>query len=76
MTFALRTRHLPVKTGIETYVGKTGWVYQALKPTGQVKVNGEIWSAELVDGEPGPLPPNCPIVVVAVEGLHLRVKKT
>jgi len=75
MTFALRTRHLPVKTGIETYVGKTGWVYQALQPTGQVKVNGEIWSAELVDGEPGPLPPNSSIVVVAVEGLHLRVKK-
>ena len=75
MTFALRTRHLPVKTGIETYVGKTGRVVQTLQPTGQVKVNGEIWSAELVDGEPSPLPPNSPIVVVAVEGLHLRVKK-
>ena len=75
MTFALRTRHLPAKTGIETYVGKTGWVVQTLQPTGQVKVNGEIWSAELGDGEPGPLPPHSQIVVVATEGLHLRVKK-
>ena len=75
MTFALRTRHLPVKTGVGMIVGKTGWVYQALQPAGQVKVNGEIWSAELADDEPGPLPPNSPIVVVAVEGLHLRVKK-
>lgn len=36
-----------VKTGAERLLGARGQVYQALNPQGYVRVNGELWRAEI-----------------------------
>jgi membrane-bound serine protease (ClpP class) len=67
-----RIRRLPPQVGIETIIGRRGLVRSALAPSGYVFVDGENWTAELDEGtaEPGDS-----VVVTAVEGLKLKVKK-
>lgn len=69
---ALRTRHLPVRTGSGLLIGKQGEVRQALAPGGTVQVGGELWSAD-TEGET--IEAGQKVVVVAVNGLRLKVKK-
>ncbi len=75
MTLAVRAMRRPVLTGTTTLVGRLGTVRRELNPRGQVQVAGELWSAELTDDQPGPLPPGSQIQVTDVEGLRLRVRK-
>jgi membrane-bound serine protease (ClpP class) len=72
LLIALRTRNLPVTMGSESLVGKMGEVRQALAPGGMVQLGGELWSAE-TEGET--IEVGQKVVVVAVEGLRLKVKK-
>jgi membrane-bound serine protease (ClpP class) len=72
LLIALRTRNLPVTMGSESLVGKMGEVRQALAPGGTVQLGGELWSAE-TEGET--IEVGQKVVVVAVEGLRLKVKK-
>ncbi len=74
MTIAVRAQRRPILFGRETMPGKQGLVEQALNPRGMVRVNGELWSAELVDGI-GPLPAGARVEVVSISGLVLRVRK-
>jgi membrane-bound serine protease (ClpP class) len=67
---ALRTRKMPVQTGVERLVGSEGVALQDLAPKGTVRVLGEQWTAEAVGttisrGER--------VEVKAVEGLRLKV---
>lgn len=69
----LRAQRRRPTTGMEGIVGEEGVAFTKLQPTGQVKVHGEMWNAESVDGN---LPKDTPIVVTEAKGLLLKVKKT
>ncbi len=58
--------------GLVSMVGARGEVVSELAPRGMVRVHGEIWSAESVDGSE--LSPGTPVVVVAQERLRLYVR--
>jgi membrane-bound serine protease (ClpP class) len=68
----LRAQRHKVQTGREGLVGAVGVARSALAPEGTVFVQGEIWSAESVDG---PIPAGGRVRVTRVDGLRLRVKK-
>ncbi len=75
VTVALRARRLPVQTGREALPGRTGVARSALNPGGTVYAAGEMWRAEVVPGEECPLEEGAKVLVVAVEGLTLKVKR-
>lgn len=63
------------KTNVEAVIGQSGPVVKGIEryATGQVKINGQIWSALSEDGEP--IETGMKVQVVAVEGVKLIVKK-
>lgn len=75
LLFALRAQSSPVRMGQESLVGRTGIVRVPLTPTGSVQLGGELWSAELAEGEEA-LQPGTRVQVVRVEGLRLVVRKS
>jgi membrane-bound serine protease (ClpP class) len=68
----LRIRRMPPLVGVETMVGKRAVARSALEPSGFVFLNGEYWSAEAEDGA---VQPGEGVVITAVKGLKLRVRK-
>jgi membrane-bound serine protease (ClpP class) len=74
LIFALRAQRAPIRTGQESLVGRQGIVRSELAPTGTVQVGGELWSAELAEGEEK-IPINVRIQVVRVHGVRLYVRK-
>jgi membrane-bound serine protease (ClpP class) len=70
MTLVVRTHRSQVATGAEGLVGKHGVARSELAPRGTVFVHGELWNARSED----PVPAGGEIVVVAVEGMRLRVR--
>jgi membrane-bound serine protease (ClpP class) len=73
MMIAVRAQRAPVLTGQESMVGKVGVTRSEINSTGTVQVGGELWTAELVEGE-APIPAGAHVVVTQVEGIRLRVK--
>ena len=73
--FAIKAQQTPIRTGQESLIGRTGTVRQEIPTfgTGQVHVAGELWSAELAEGNE-PIPKGARVEVVAVKGIHLRVR--
>ena len=70
-TFFVRwSKRRRATVGVETLVGRSAVVVRALKPRGQVKLDGEVWQArasvELLPGDE--------VVVTAIEGLVLTVE--
>jgi membrane-bound serine protease (ClpP class) len=72
--FGIRALKVPVRTGQESLVGKTGTATSALTPTGQVQLGSELWTAEAVEGS-GKIRKGDKVEVVEVRGLRLKVKK-
>jgi len=72
--FGIRALKVPVRTGQESLVGKTGTATSALIPTGQVQLGSELWTAEAVEGS-GKIRKGDKVEVVEVRGLRLKVKK-
>ena len=68
----IRAQKQRVQTGREGLVGAVGVARSELAPAGTVFVQGEIWSAESVDG---PIPAGGRVRVTRVDGLRLRVRK-
>ena len=68
---ALRARHLPVVSGLDSFVGREGVVTQDLAPKGVVHVGSELWSAESISGT---VSEGQRVRVVAAEGLRLKVE--
>ncbi len=68
----LRAQMRKVQTGREGLVGAVGVARSELAPDGTVFVQGELWTAESVDG---PIPAGGRVRVTRVDGLRLRVKK-
>lgn len=63
------------KTNVEAVIGLDGPVLKGIEryATGQVKINGQIWTALSEDGEP--IEVGAKVLVVAVEGVKLIVKR-
>ncbi|OPL09709.1 MAG: hypothetical protein AVO33_06100 [delta proteobacterium ML8_F1] len=75
-TKPLVKRHLHVgeeKTNIDGFIGLTGVVTKAITTheTGQIKVNGQIWTAYSEEE----IPPGATVTVESVSGVRLKVKK-
>jgi membrane-bound serine protease (ClpP class) len=76
LTFAIRSQQVPVRTGQVALVGRSGRVRVPIQKHSQGKVHlaGEMWTAELAEGEE-PLEEGDRVEVVEVDGIRLRVKK-
>lgn len=71
VTLAVRVHHEKVDTGREGLIGLRGEARSDLDPEGQVFVHGEYWSAR----SPEPVRKGDAVIVTAVDGLKLTVKK-
>lgn len=76
LMFAIRAQRTPVRTGMESLIGKTGVVKQAIPEngTGLVQVASELWTACLSPDET-PMEVGESIEVTGVEGIRLMVKR-
>jgi membrane-bound serine protease (ClpP class) len=68
----LRAQRRRPATGREALLGAVGEARSELAPQGVVFVQGELWTAESVDGR---IPEGARVRVVEVEGLRLKVRK-
>jgi membrane-bound serine protease (ClpP class) len=74
LMLALRAQRVPIRAGMEAVAGRMGVARSAIDPEGMVQAAGELWSAELIDGEE-PVAKGERVEVVEVEGIKLRVRK-
>ncbi len=68
--FAIRAYRRKPATGKEGLVGEEGITIDALNPTGQIEIHGEIWKAT-ADSR---IKKGQPVVVEAVDSKHLQLK--
>ena len=73
VSFAVRAQLRPMAVGREALVGRVGRAQTALNPAGMVQVAGELWSAELEEGQPR-LKAGAQVEVISVHGLKLQVR--
>jgi len=70
-------RHAPVQSGIEALRNSPAQAITRLNPRGKVRVQGEVWTAE-VDPIPGldmtPVEAGQPVEVTGLEGVVLKVR--
>jgi membrane-bound serine protease (ClpP class) len=74
LTFALRAQKVPIRMGQESLIGKTGIVRRGLEPVGTVQAAGELWTAELAEGEQ-PIPAGERVEIVKAEGVRVFVRR-
>jgi len=75
LMFALRALRVPVSSGIESFVGKTGTARSPVNGSGgQVQLGSELWSAESVEGSET-IGQGDRVEVVGIKGLRLQVRK-
>ena len=74
LLFAVRAQKSPIRTGVESILGRVGTVRDALAPVGTVQLGGELWTAQAVEGE-GALQAGERVEVVRLEGNRLLVRK-
>jgi membrane-bound serine protease (ClpP class) len=75
LMFALRTTHVPISMGAESYVGKMGTARTPIEEAGgQVQLESELWTAEPINGSEK-IGKGDRVEVVEVKGLRLRVRK-
>jgi membrane-bound serine protease (ClpP class) len=67
-----RTRHAPILTGTEKYIGQVARVYQDLAPRGRVWFDSQLWFAETRQQQP--VPAQQPVRIVGMDGLTLIVE--
>lgn len=73
LSIALRAMRSPVLTGIESLIGKRGYVKTTLSPQGMVQVAGEEWGA--ISSDESTIMQSTAIEVIAKNGINLIVKK-
>lgn len=69
----LKAQKRKVDTGEQGMIGTEGVTVTILNPNGQVRVLGETWSAESVEGK---IPKDSKVIVTEIRGLLLKVKKS
>jgi membrane-bound serine protease (ClpP class) len=68
-----QARKMKVKVGPERLIGTIGTVTQPFTPVGEVRVDGQLWRAEMISGD---VKQGDQVEVVSREGLILKVKST
>ncbi len=71
VTKAVKAHRTKPSTGKEGLVGEEGWADSEIAPEGRVFVRGEYWNAWSDE----PIPSGGKVVVVAVEGMRVKVRK-
>jgi membrane-bound serine protease (ClpP class) len=74
LTYALRAQKSPIRMGQESLIGRTGTVRTSIDPVGTVQAAGELWTAELADGEQ-PIQPGERVEIVRAEGVRIFVRR-
>lgn len=74
LMFALRALRVPVSSGVESYIGKTGTAKTWHEAGGQVQLASELWTAEK-SSDSDSIRKGDPVEVVEVKGLRLKVRK-
>ncbi len=74
VSFAVRAQHAPLRTGQNTLLGQVGTVRTSIAPHGTVQVAGELWSADLAQGQEA-LPAGSRVEVVNINGVKVVVRK-
>ncbi len=69
----MRAQKRKIDTGEQGMIGANGIAVTLLNPSGQVRVQGEIWGAESADGK---IAKDTKVTVTEIHGLLLKVKKT
>jgi membrane-bound serine protease (ClpP class) len=72
--YAMRAQKVPISMGPEALIGQIGTASSDLSPRGSVRLRGERWLAELVEGEE-PLAQGARVEVVRLVGNRLYVRK-
>jgi membrane-bound ClpP family serine protease len=74
-TYRKASQALRIKpvAGLVDMIGIQGKVVGRLNPSGQVKIRGELWTAETESGE---MKPGKKVVVIGQKGLRLTVRET
>lgn len=70
----MRTRRLPLKTGMEQYIGQEAVVFRDLKPEGRVWFEGQTWNARLVSGQTRTAREGQKVRIIGIERLTLIVE--
>ena len=74
LMIALRAQKAPIRTGRESFVGRTGTARSTIAPFGTVQMGGELWSGELAPGEDTILE-GANVEVLEVQGVRVIVRK-
>jgi membrane-bound serine protease (ClpP class) len=69
---AVKAQRRKVTTGESAIIGSEAVTLSILNPTGQVRLQGETWSAESAEGK---IEKNVKVIVTEVRGLLLKVRK-
>ncbi len=66
----------PIPSNIDAVLGRKGTVLQRIAPhaPGQVRVNDEVWRAEVAPDAPGPFEAGAVVTVAGVNGVTLQVR--
>ncbi len=70
--YGIKAQKLKPKTGIDSLINMTGETISEINPKGQVRVHGEIWNAESVEGI---IAKGEDVIVVGVSKLKLLIRK-
>jgi membrane-bound serine protease (ClpP class) len=70
--FGIKAQSRKPTTGIEGIIGEVGETISSLDPEGQIKVHGELWNAESLEGDIGK---GIKVKVEGVSNLKLMVRK-
>jgi membrane-bound serine protease (ClpP class) len=71
IALGIKAHRKKVATGHKGLVGEKGMTISNLRPHGDIKVHGEIWHAESVEGD---IPKGTVVDVIEIENLKLKVK--
>lgn len=69
--YVLKAQRTPIRIGRESLIQRTGVVRKTLNPVGSVYMDGELWTAESIDGST--ITVNTCVQVVRVQGLKILV---
>ncbi|MEN8192874.1 MAG: nodulation protein NfeD [Bacteroidota bacterium] len=72
ITFGIKAQKRKPTTGIEGLIGERGVAITKLSPLGEIKVHGEFWSAESVEGI---ISKGENVEVIGIDKLKVKVKK-
>ena len=73
ISFGIKAQSRKPTTGIEGIIGEIGEAISNLEPEGQIRVHGELWNAESLEG---PVSKGTKVKVTQVSNLKLMVRKS